>query len=266
MDLHKGFNKIDHKKTITIFSDMNTPNLLLKIIANYLSNRKISIGYRKHVSASRDMPGRTAAGTILGLNLFLILFNGAGPRTNVVSIVNQITQPFKRRQPIRKMKVKWVDDVTVCAALDLKSVLIPEDRPVPQPLSYHTRTGHRLPRQSNLMQDELDLLVRYTESHLMAINRAKTKALLCNTRIKWDFLPELNLGTEENIEVVEELKIVGYIFRSDMKTCSNTAYLTAKAYKRMWFLRRLKALGASTSQLLDTLEKQVMSVLWLGDD
>jgi hypothetical protein len=125
-------------------------------------------------------------------------------------------------------------------------------------------TGHRLPRQSNLMQDELDLLVRYTESHLMAINRAKTKALLCNSRIKWDFLPELNLGTEENIEVVEELKIVGYIFRSDMKTCSNTAYLTAKAYKRMWFLRRLKALGANTSQLLDTLEKQVMFVLWLG--
>ena len=49
-----------------------------------------------------------------------------------------------------------------------------------------------------------------------------------------------------------------------MKTSSNTAYLTAKAYKRMWFLRRLKAMGASTAQLLDTLEKQVLSVLWLG--
>ena len=123
---------------------MNTPNWLLKIIANYLSNRKISIRYRKHVSASRDMPGGTAAGTILGLNLFLILFNGAGPLTNVVSIGNQITQPFKRRQPIRKMKVKWVDDVTICAALDLKSVLIPEDRPVPVapvlPQTHRTQT------------------------------------------------------------------------------------------------------------------------------
>ena len=98
----------------------------------------------------------------------------------------------------------------------------------------------------------------------MSINRTKTKALLCNTRIKWDFLPELSLGSQENIEIVEELKIVGYIFRSDMKTSSNTAFLTAKAYKRMWFLRRLKALGASTAQLLDALEKQVFSVLWLG--
>ena len=32
----------------------------------------------------------------------------------------------------------------------------------------------------------------------------------------------------------------------------------------MWFLCRLKALGASTAQLLDALEKQVFSVLWLG--
>ena len=90
----------------------------------------------------------------------------------------------------------------------------------------------------------------------------KTKALLYNTRIKWDFLSELNLCNGENMEIVDELKIVGYFFRSDMKTFSNAAYLTAKAYKRMWFLRRLKALGDSTSQLLDTREKQVMSVFW----
>ena len=36
------------------------------------------------------------------------------------------------------------------------------------------------------------------------------------------------------------------------------------AYKRMWLVRRLKALGATTTQLTDTLEKQVLSVLWLG--
>jgi hypothetical protein len=98
----------------------------------------------------------------------------------------------------------------------------------------------------------------------MSINRNKTKALLCITRIRWDFMPELSLGTQQNLEIVKELKVVGFIFWSDMKTCSNTAYLTAKAYKRMWFLRRLKALGASTAQLLDALEKQVFSVLWLG--
>ena len=32
----------------------------------------------------------------------------------------------------------------------------------------------------------------------------------------------------------------------------------------MWIIRRLKALGASITQLVDSLQKQVLSVLWLG--
>jgi len=98
----------------------------------------------------------------------------------------------------------------------------------------------------------------------MSINHSKTKAMLCNSRRKWDFVPELNLSQQGNIEVVDQIKVVGFIMRSDMKTSSNTSYLTSKAYKRMWLLRRLKALGASTQQLLDTMEKQVLSTLWLG--
>ena len=46
-------------------------------------------------------------------------------------------------------------------------------------------------------------------------------------------------GKKEDNEVVEEIKIVGYIMTHD--TWSNTAYLTANAYKGMWFLQRLKA-------------------------
>ena len=98
----------------------------------------------------------------------------------------------------------------------------------------------------------------------MQINRSKTKAMLCNSRTKWDFIPELKLYNEDDIEVVHEMKIVGFIMRSDMRTCSNTEYLVKKAFKRMWLIRRLKALGASNSQLIDSLQKQVLSVLWLG--
>ena len=210
------------------------------------------------------MPGGLGAGTILGLNLSLILFNGAGPAANKLSIGQQISQPRNRREPIKKCKVKWIDDVTLATILDLKTALVPEDRPVARPLPYHSRTEHRLPPDCNPMQDLLTELSSYTNSHLMDINRKKTKAMLCNPRRKWDFIPELSFDGGKNIEIVDELKIVGYILRSDMKTCSNTAYLTAKAFKRMWLIRRLKYLGASTKQLIDSLQKQVLSVLWLG--
>ena len=265
VDIHKGFNKVDHIKTITILSDtMKVPGWLTRIVASYLSSRTLKIRYQKATSSSRDMPGGLGAGTILGLNLFLILFNGAGPAANNLGIGQQISQPINKRQPMQECKVKWIDDVTLAAALDLKTALVPEDRPVARPLPYHARTEHRLPLDCNPMQDMLTELSIYTNSHKMAINRKKTKAMLCNSRRKWDFIPELSFEGGENVEIVDELKVVGFILRSDMKTCSNTAYLTTKAYKRMWLIRRLKYLRASTTQLIDSLQKQVLSVLWLG--
>ena len=263
IDIHKGFNKVDHTTTITCLSDMNTPGWLLRIIYKYLSNRSFSVRYRNETSTAKQMPGGLAAGTILGLNCFLILFNGAGPASNPVGIGRLISQPMTKRKPMKKGKVKWVDDATIATALDLKKSLVPEDRPVPRPVPYHGRTEHRLPLHLNTMQSELDELTRFTSSQLMSINQKKTQAMLCNTRVKWDFIPELYLDNNQ-IEIVDEIKIVGYIMRSDMKTSSNTAYLVAKAFKRMWLIRRLKLLGASTVQLLDTLQKQVLSVLWLG--
>ena len=116
------------------------------------------------------MPGGLGAGTILGLNLFLILFNGAGPAANNFGIGQQISQPINKRQPMKKCKVKWIDDVTLAAALDLKTSLVPEDRPVVRPLPYHARTEHRLLPDCNPMQDlltELSIWVKRTRMDIM---------------------------------------------------------------------------------------------------
>ena len=92
----------------------------------------------------QKIPGGTGAGTRLGLQIFLIMFNDAGPAANPTSIGQQITQPLSRRKPIEKSKVKWIDDITICPAVDLKSTLVPEDHEVPRPVPYHGRTGHKL--------------------------------------------------------------------------------------------------------------------------
>ena len=81
---------------------------------------------------------------------------------------------------------------------------------------------------------------------------------------KYDFTPELQLGGSQNIQIVEEMKVVGFILRSDLRTISNTQYIIKKAYSRMWIIRRLKALGATKHRLIDILHKQVLSVLTLG--
>ena len=110
----------------------------------------------------------------------------------------------------------------------------------------------------------MDSLNTYAINHLMSINHQKTKVLLFSRHRKYDFVPEIQLIPNENIEVVEGMKIVGFVSRSDMKTCSNTEYIVKKAYARMWIVRRLKALGASRTRLVDVLQKQVLSVLQLA--
>ena len=111
------------------------------------------------------------------------------------------------------------------------------------------------------MQYELEKLVSYASENEMIINHDKTKAILFNNRKKYDFLPELSLNSEENIEVVEEVKLLGVIIRSDLNWSGNTDNICRKAYMRMWILRRLKNLGAVEEELLDVYRKQILTVI-----
>ena len=86
---------------------------------------------------------------------------------------------------------------------------------------------------------------------------------------KYDFIPSYNInGTE--LEVVYEAKLLGIIIRSDCKWSSNTKFMTNKAKSRLWFLRRIKYLGASIETQLDLYKLYVRSAvemaapLWTG--
>ena len=58
-------------------------------------------------------------------------------------------------------------------------------------------------KSKELLLEEMILksfLASYTNNHLMAINRKKTKAMSCNPRRKWDFSPELYFDGGKSIE------------------------------------------------------------------
>jgi hypothetical protein len=111
------------------------------------------------------------------------------------------------------------------------------------------------------MQIHLDELSEYCRKAKMSINKQKTKCMLFNKARKYDFIPELCLSDEAKLEVVQDMKLVGYQIRSDLSTQSNTKYIVGRAWKRMWIIRRLVALGASVHDLLSVLRCQVLSVL-----
>ena len=75
--------------------------------------------------------------------------------------------------------------------------------------------------------------------------------MLFNTSYKNDFKPELTIDGVL-LEVVDKMKLLGVIITSDLKWKENTDFITKKAYSRLWLIKRLKQMGASTRALLDT--------------
>lgn len=69
---------------------------------------------------------------------------------------------------------------------------------------------------------------------------------------------------DHRLEVVEEKRILGLIIRSDLKWSSNTKSIMARAYSKLWIIRRLKYLGAEGQDLVDIFCKHVRSVLEFG--
>ena len=260
LDYKQGFNRCQHSIFIDILAEeFDAPGWLLRILMGYCSQRKLRVRYKQQVGEERDIPGGGAQGAPLGLWIFQFMIDRAGPKPNPVSLGATVTQPSKRREKMEKTKKKWVDDFTLLASIDLKKRLVNDIDPV-RPVPYRGRNEQLLPRQANILQDEVDKVVQLSISRKQQLNPLKTKAMIFNPLRKYDVLPQISTEAGSNIEVVEEQKILGHIIRSDMKTISNTEFICKKAYRRMWILRRLKALGCPISELLDVLRQQVLSI------
>ena len=158
--------------------------------------------------------------------------------------------------------LKYIDDMAFAEAIQLKKTLVPNPDPYPaRPLAYHDRTLHIMPDGGCEMQDQLYKLLDYCRENQMMINGDKTKVMIFNCARKYDFMPKLSFNEITDLEVVEKFKLLGVQIRSDLKWFDNSNYICQKGYERLWMLRRLKGLGANSSELLDVYEKQVRSIL-----
>ena len=103
----------------------------------------------------------------------------------------------------------------------------------------------------------------YADANEMKINYKKTKVMVFNPCTSIDFQPQFVLEDNE-LEVVDEMRVIGLIIRSDMKWSSNTESIVSRANKKLWVVRRLKKSGVKTVDLIDVYCKQVRSLLELA--
>ena len=160
--------------------------------------------------------------------------------------------------------MKFIDDLSFVNGLDLKHKLKKSTGEILRPVTYHNRTGHYLPESENILQDQALKLNQFVINQEMKINQSKCKVILFNTSRKYDFMPQISFDGLNNLEVVEELKLLGIVFQSNMRWHANTANLCKNGYARLWMLRNLKKHGAGRADLLDVYMKQVRCALELA--
>ena len=265
VDFSKAFNRQNHAILISKLSQMGVPGWLLKIVIGFLSNRKMFVKFKGKHSSTKSLPGGGPQGTLLGLLLFIVLINDVGFSGQVNNTGELITSKRNMRT-INEIHLKYVDDLTLAEAINLPDKLkfIPGNVR-PRPDQFHARTGHVMPNQmeNSRVMKQLAKTQQYAQDNDMKINLKKTKAMLFNPCTSIDFVPELVIDDQE-IEVVEEMRLLGIIITSDMKWSANTLNMVTRAYQKLWVLRRLKKSGAKTVDLVDIYCKQVRSLLELA--
>ena len=227
----------------------------------FLTERTMVVRFNGATSSARSLPGGGPQGTLLGLLLFIVLINDVGFKGQSNNAGDLITCR-KNLRTANQIHLKYVDDLTVAESILLKDNVYPvPDRP--QPDNYRARTGHALTPENSEVYKEIKNINDYATANDMKLNLKKTKFMLFNQSKAIDFMPSLTLEGSD-IELVEEMKILGVVISSDMKFSSNTQYIVQRAFNRVWMLRRLQNLGACDCQLIDVYIKQVRSVLELA--
>ena len=96
------------------------------ILISYLTDRKMVLKFRGVLSALRSLPGFSPQRTVLGVLLFIILFNGAALRPSIPRPSWPLF-PRMSNDP-EALKVKFIDDLSIAAKVKL-SDLVSHDRP-----------------------------------------------------------------------------------------------------------------------------------------
>ena len=253
VDMSKAFNRVSHQRVIEDLYDMKVPGWLLLIIISYLTDRKMVLKFRGVLSAMRMLPGSSPQGTVLGVILFIIIFNSAALRPSIP----RPSWPFfskKTNDPLA-IKVKFIDDLSVAAKVNLETDLV-SDIGRPKPLTFDERFETKLSDDANILQKIMDNLKIFANERQMVINSDKSVVMKFSKSRTKSFPSEIKVDNEY-LEVKQKMRILGIILTSDLRWEANTEHICKKAFKNMWVLRRMKALKLDAFTILDYYYKEV---------
>ena len=265
IDYSKGFNRISHQNLIIRLSDWGVPGWLLRILCSYLSGRTMIVRHKGVSSSEYPLPGGAGQGCLLGVLSFIVAISDAGmavpEQPEEDPHIDDVISVWHPEAAVNEFEVrqKYIDDQVQGELLRLDQDLCPLPNDFIGPRTYHDRNG-LVNKPNTRLQMRLNDIESHTKIHQMKINEKKTKIMPFNFTRKYDFIPNYSINGQD-LEVVYETKLLGVKIQSNCKWSSNTKHITKKAKSKLWYLRRLKHLGASDDTLIDLFKLHVRSTL-----
>ena len=219
---------------------MHLPGWTLNLIFSYLSGRSCVLTFQRARSDEKSLPGGFGAGTWLGGLLFIVKFNGACLRP-------PIPRPLSRNKGIQ---LKYIDDSTQAASVNLLMSLEADLSDRPRPLRYHERTQMKIKEDENVLQQELLKFQDFTLKNKLVINTKKCFVMLFTRSKLHAFPPEFHIGSSEILEAKDSHRILGVIVQNDLRWTKQVEHMVRKATRTTWVLRRMRALGVDQDTLV----------------
>ena len=138
-------------------------------------------------------------GTFMGEILFIIKLNGACLRPPV-------PRPLTGN---RVMQLKYIDDSSKAASINLKRSLIEDPVNRPRPLNFHERHQTILKPEENILQDELDRFHAWTVDNKLSVNSGKCNIMQFSRSRKYDFPLDFSIGESDGLEEKKTMRIPG---------------------------------------------------------
>ena len=153
-----------------------------------------------------------------------------------------------------------VDDLTILEVVNLLTVGISSFN-IKQQVADDIPSHNQFIQPGNLKSQEwLQEIDDWTDKQKMMINTKKTKTMIINFTENFQFTTRLKLK-DENIEVIDNTKLLGTIISKDLKWDLNTAAIVRKANARMELLRKAASFSPPVEDLKDIYILFIRSIL-----
>ena len=242
VDWKQAFNRQCPKLGVESFIQNGVRPSLIPLMISYFQGRKMKVKWYGVVSAIRELYGGGPQGSTFGLWEYLSQSND---NADCVS---------------ESDRFKFVDDLSFLEIIHLLSVGIASYN-IREHIPSNVATHNQVIPASNLKsQEQLTQINEWTKKKKMRLNEDKTKNIIFNFSKKYQFTTNLSVN-EKEIELVEEVRLLGTIITKDLKWNKNTKELVRRGYQRMQLLNKAATFSSNIGDLKSIYQTYVRSVI-----